>query len=155
MPIETELAQEHRYCTAMERLRGVIQRMHPALARRIDLDSLETLTHTLERVHAGLRVEVVSAQRHARQVLDLAGADVTGPQAADSLDLSEGIEDPDHTGATAAQPSGASDPAAPAGPAELDSTAAPLVLKTKNKPPVSKPGRQRGWRPKPDPEDAA
>ena len=146
-PFEDELARENRYCRAIERLRLVLAATHPAIGRKIDLDSLEIAVHTLERVHAGLRVEVVSAQRHARHVL--AGADVTGPQpapkAADSLDLSEGIEDFDTPGATAAQPIGASDPASPAGHAGVDSSDT-LVLKAKGTPPVAKPGRQRGYR---------
>ncbi|NMJ44305.1 hypothetical protein GWK16_23865 [Roseomonas sp. JC162] len=94
--MDDRLRRIERYEALRARLAEAIRLMHFNKAEAVDLDSLEGAVGLIERVEAGQRVEVVSAQK----------------------------------------------------------AAAELRAVVKQVPPVSKPGRQRGWRPTGDREAA-
>jgi hypothetical protein len=154
-----------RYAAAQTRLTQLAERMHHNLAEQTDLDGLERLVAVLERVAlSGDRVEVTTAQAiGAKLRAAAAGAgDVSGAMPATppgvaaggeivadlaSISGEEGVPTSDaeqrpgrEPGNEAASTGSAVTSAASDGPA----AGTPVVV-LKQQPPVSKPGRKRGW----------
>jgi hypothetical protein len=128
----SEFEAENRYSTTVDRIRLFLTQVHPGLARTIDLDSFEAAAGLLERAHGGERLEVVSAQKRARMLLQLEPAETPAT-------LPEGE-------------AGDADPAPelPGEPAEASGSGGAVEVVVSQIPPVSRPGRKRGFQPKTD-----
>lgn len=159
----TELQLMDRYCSQKQRLQDIVDAMHPNMARNTDLDGLDALEGALRKVALkGDRIEIKSAQRVALDAKAAApAAPLLNPEGAEDLEAEAALLGNRHAdlmppaeeaadAATRGMPPMSAEiaevkAAAAALRAQHEADAAAPVLVVKQKPPIAKPGRGRGF----------
>ncbi len=151
-----QLQRADRYESRKERVRSIADRMHHLLAANCCLDSLDAAIRALEGVALrGERLALAHAQaaRRAPPAAEEGEADDAegGARRRVTADGAggEGAGPADGVAGDALRPDapGEEHPAAPSGEEAPPAADGPAELTVKQKPPVAKPGRTRGWAP--------